>query len=92
MPIPEKMNRRSMLHLGLGAGIGVLGTGFLPTTPAAGPFIDRDADGQVIVDTREMEGFPPLPFTMWKDAEAPHSVENLSTTETIRLIRVELKQ
>lgn len=57
----------------------------------AGHFIDRDADGQVVVDTREMEGFPPLPFTMWKDAEAPHSVENLSDSP-IRLIRVELKQ
>ncbi|MDX1418728.1 MAG: hypothetical protein R3181_02070 [Rubricoccaceae bacterium] len=57
----------------------------------AGHFIDRDANGEVIVDTREMEGFPPLPFTMWKDAEAPHSVENLSDSP-IRLIRVELKQ
>ena len=57
----------------------------------AGDFIDRDADGQVIVDTREMGGLPPLPFTMWKDAEAPHSVENLSDVP-IRLIRVELKQ
>jgi mannose-6-phosphate isomerase-like protein (cupin superfamily) len=57
----------------------------------AGHFIDRDANGEVIVDTREMEAFPPLPFTMWKDAEAPHSVENLSDSP-IRLIRVELKQ
>lgn len=54
-------------------------------------FIDRDADGRVIVDTREMGGLPPLPFTMWKDAEAPHSVENLSDAP-IRLVRVELKQ
>ena len=57
----------------------------------AGHFIDRDADGRVIVDTREMEAFPPLPFTMWKDAEAPHSVENLSNSP-IRAIRIELKQ
>ncbi len=57
----------------------------------AGHFIDRDADGRVIVDTRDMERFPPLPFTMWKDAEAPHSVENLSDAP-IRLVRVELKQ
>lgn len=58
----------------------------------AGHFIDRDADGEVIMDTREMDGPLPLPLTMWKDAEAPHSVENLSDTQTIRLIRVELKQ
>ena len=57
----------------------------------AGHFIDRDAAGEVIVDTRELDAFPPLPFTMWKDAEAPHSVENLSDAP-IRLIRVELKQ
>ena len=59
---------------------------------AMGHFIDRNADGEIIFDTREMDGPPPLPLTMWKDAEAPHSVENLSETETIRLIRVELKQ
>ncbi len=29
---------------------------------------------------------------MWKDPEASHSVENLCKTDTIRLIRVELKQ
>ena len=57
----------------------------------AGHFIDRDTSGRVIVDTREMDGPLPLPFTMWKDAEAPHSVENLSDAP-IRLIRVELKQ
>ena len=59
---------------------------------AMGHFIDRNADGDIIFDTREMDGPPPLPLTMWKDAEAPHSVENLSETETIRLIRVEMKQ
>ncbi len=57
----------------------------------AGHFIDRDADGNVIMDSRQMDGPLPLPFTMWKDAEAPHSVENLGD-EPIRLIRVELKQ
>jgi hypothetical protein len=57
----------------------------------AGHFIDRDADGTVIVDTRETGGLPPLPFTMWKDAEAPHAVESLSDGP-IQLIRVELKQ
>lgn len=58
----------------------------------AGHFIDRDGAGNVILDTRQMDGPLPLPLTMWKEAEAPHSVENLSSTETIRLIRVEMKQ
>lgn len=58
---------------------------------AAGHFIDRNADGEVITDTRELDGPLPMPLTMWKEAEAPHSVENLSSTETIRLIRIEQK-
>lgn len=47
---------------------------------------------EVILDTREMDGPLPLPLTMWKDPEAPHSVENLSSTQRIRLLRIELKQ
>ncbi|MCR9188388.1 MAG: hypothetical protein NXH96_06285 [Alteromonadaceae bacterium] len=58
----------------------------------AGHFIDRNADGEVIFDSREMSGPLTLPLTMWKDPEAPHSVENLSTTQRLRLLRVELKQ
>ncbi len=56
----------------------------------AGEFIDYDGDGKVIFDSREV---PPLqfPMTMWKDAEAPHSVVNLSKTIPIRLVRVEMK-
>lgn len=55
-------------------------------------FIDYDSDGNIIMDSRQIK--PPLqfPMTMWKDAEAAHSVENLSKTKTIRLIRVEMKQ
>lgn len=58
----------------------------------AGDFIDRDGEGNVIMDTREMPAPLVFPLTMWKDPEAPHSVENLSTTTTIRLIRMELKK
>ena len=57
----------------------------------AGDFIDYDGDGNVIFDTREIPALQ-FPMTMWKDAEAPHSVENLSKTITIRLIRVEMKK
>ncbi len=57
----------------------------------AGDFIDYDSDGKIIVDTRLIK--PPLkfPMTMWKDSEGAHSVQNLSKTITIRLIRVEIK-
>jgi ketosteroid isomerase-like protein len=57
----------------------------------AGHFLDRDADGNVIFDSREA---PPLelPLTLWKGPEAPHSPVNLSEDTEIRLIRVELKQ
>lgn len=57
----------------------------------AGDFIDRDGEGNIIMDTRQLPEALVFPMTMWKDPEAPHSVENLSDTQTIRLVRVELK-
>jgi hypothetical protein len=57
-----------------------------------GEFIDRDAKGNVIIDSREMKEKRVLPFTMWKEAQAAHYVENLSDSITIKLIRVEYKQ
>lgn len=57
----------------------------------AGDFIDYDGDGNIIMDSRQIKPALKFPMTMWKDAEAPHSVENLSKTITIRLIRVEMK-
>jgi len=58
---------------------------------SAGDFIDRDAEGEIILDTRTLPEPMTFPMTMWKAPEAPHSVENLSETQTIRLIRVEMK-
>lgn len=58
---------------------------------SAGNFIDHDADGEIILDTRTLPEPMTFPMTIWKDSEAPHSVENLSDTQTIRLIRVEMK-
>ena len=58
----------------------------------AGDFIDRDGEGNVIMDTRQMPEPLVFPMTMYKNPEAPHSVENLSETKPIRLIRVEMKQ
>ncbi|MXO48538.1 hypothetical protein GRI69_09735 [Erythrobacter vulgaris] len=56
----------------------------------ADEWIDRDAEGKVIFDSREV---PPIqyPMTMWKGPEAPHSPVNLSDSVSIRLIRVEVK-
>ena len=50
-----------------------------------------DIDGKIIVYTRLINPSLKFPMTMWKDAEAAHSVENLSKTKSIRLIRVEMK-
>lgn len=58
---------------------------------SAGDFIDRDAEGEIILDTRTLPEPMTFPMTMWKAPEAPHSAENLSETQTIRLIRVEIK-
>ena len=58
----------------------------------AGFFIDRDAQGNVIVDSRKIPEPLTFPLAMYKEPEAPHSVENLSDTITIKLIRVEIKQ
>ena len=56
----------------------------------AGEWIDRDAEGNVLFDSRETS--VSYPMTMWKGPEAPHSPVNLSTDKWIRLIRVELKK
>jgi len=58
----------------------------------AGDFIDRDGEGKVIFDSRQLPTPLTFPMTMWKDPEAPHSIENLSKTITLRLIRVEMKK
>lgn len=57
----------------------------------AGDFTDSDADGNIIFDSRTLPGPLQLPMTMYKDPEAPHTVTNLSKTQSIRLIRVEMK-
>jgi quercetin dioxygenase-like cupin family protein len=59
---------------------------------AAGDFIDRDGEGNVIFDTRQLRTPLQHPMTIWKDPEAPHAVENLSKTITLHLIRVEMKK
>ena len=56
----------------------------------ASTFIDHDANGKVLLDTRELKTPLTFPMTMWKGPEAPHSVENISD-KPLHLIRVELK-
>lgn len=56
----------------------------------AGEWIDRDADGNVIFDSRNVPAMT-YPLTMWKGPEAPHSPVNLSDDIEVRLLRVEIK-
>jgi hypothetical protein len=53
-------------------------------------FIRRDADGELVVDSRAAGGGAPPP-AMWSPALPPHSLENVGSTE-IRVVSVELKQ
>jgi predicted metal-dependent enzyme (double-stranded beta helix superfamily) len=57
-----------------------------------GDFIDRDGDGNVLFDSRKLPSPLPLPMTTWLSPQGLHSVENLSKTKTIHLIRVEIKK
>lgn len=55
-------------------------------------FIDRDANGNVILDSRERTEQPVLPITFYKGPQAAHYVENLSDSIPMKLLRFELKQ
>jgi hypothetical protein len=58
----------------------------------AGYFIDRDAEDNVIFDTRQLKTPLQYPMTMWKDPVAPHAVENPSETLTLHLVRMDMKK
>lgn len=58
----------------------------------AGDFIDRDGAGNIIFDTRKLPEPLKFPLTMYKEPEAPHSIENLSKTASIKLVRIEMKK
>jgi hypothetical protein len=58
----------------------------------AGDFTDSDTDGNIIFDSRDLKESLKLPMTMWKDPEKPHTVTNLSRTQFLRLIRMEIKR
>jgi hypothetical protein len=52
-------------------------------------FVRRDADGTVLLDSREMKR-PAEGAAFWSPATPPHTLENLGAAE-LRLICVELK-
>lgn len=53
-------------------------------------FLRRDAEGNVIVDSRSWERQPAVGEALWLPPLTPHSVENIGASE-LRLIAVELK-
>jgi hypothetical protein len=56
---------------------------------SAGDFVRRDADGNVLLDTRTAQK-PDAPSAQWSAPFPPHSVENVGKSE-IRVISVEIK-
>lgn len=53
-------------------------------------FIRRDADGNIIVDSRAWDRRPSTGEALWLPPLPPHSVENIGDSE-LRLIAIELK-
>jgi len=59
---------------------------------AASDFVDRDGNGKVLFDSRQLGAPLALPVTAYKPPTQLHSVENRSQTDTVHLLRIELKQ
>ena len=57
---------------------------------STGAFIRRDADGNVLFDSRQGSAPPVVPTVQWLDPLPPHTVENLGPSP-ISIIIVELK-
>ena len=53
-------------------------------------FVRRDANGEVMVDSRDWENQPSAGQSLWIQPLPPHSIENVGTSE-LRLIAIELK-
>ena len=56
----------------------------------AGDAIDRDANGKILFDSRQLKVKPKVPFVDWTPQDPPHSIENLDDLP-LKLIRVENK-
>jgi hypothetical protein len=55
-----------------------------------GHFVRRDADGMLLVDTRESGTLPQSGTAVWSGPLAPHTLENVDRAE-IHVIGIELK-
>ena len=53
-------------------------------------FVRRDAEGNVLLDSRTLSSSPKEGTTLWTAALGPHSARNVGTQE-LRVIAVELK-
>ena len=56
----------------------------------AGDIIDRDANGKILFDSRQLKAKPKVPFVEWTPQDPPHSIENLDDLP-LKLIRIEKK-
>jgi hypothetical protein len=52
--------------------------------------VRRDPQGNVLMDTRHVQGRPKIHEETWQESLAPHSVENVGTTE-FDALNVEIK-
>ena len=55
-----------------------------------GDIIDRDANGTILFDSRQLKVKRTVPFVTWSPRQPPHSVENLDDLP-MKLIRIENK-
>jgi hypothetical protein len=54
-------------------------------------FLRTDDQGQVMVDSREVESLAEPPAVLWSEALPPHALQNVGDSD-IRLVSVELKE
>jgi uncharacterized RmlC-like cupin family protein len=58
---------------------------------SAANFVRRDADGNVLFDTRTTDAQPRPSDVLWSDPFPPHSLQNVGDSE-LRVIMVEVKR
>lgn len=54
------------------------------------PFVRRDAEGRVLVDTRTQPSSPTAGAALWGEPLGPHSLENVGVTP-IHIVSIEIK-
>lgn len=58
---------------------------------ASAQFVRREADGEVLLETRALEQPLELPPIVWSEPLPPHSLENVDNTD-LHLVSIELKE